>query len=151
MKYFSELTNETYNSPEACLEAEKNYKAQQQKMQDDLKRTSANISKEKKELSKAIEVADNKLTEANKLYEAAQHKAAEILEKSNKEVKEILDAAKKEVKAAEQAKLDAVLAFNKKYGPYTTTLTGTQAAEEFNRNIKRFDNMFESLIRHLWF
>jgi len=151
MKYFSELTKETYDSPEACLEAEKNYKAQQQKIEADLKRTSSAISKEKRELSKAIEDADNKLTEANKLYEAAQHKAAEILEKSNKEVKEILDTAKKEVKAAEQAKLDAVLAFNKKYGPYTTTLTGSQAAEEFNRNIKRFDNMFESLIRHLWF
>ena len=72
MKYFSELTKETYNSPEACLEAEKNYKAQQQKIEADLKRTSSAISKEKRELSKAIEDADNKLTEANKLYRATQ-------------------------------------------------------------------------------
>lgn len=151
MKYFSEITKQTYDSPEECLKAEKNYKAEQKKKADAEATRLANISKEKKELARLVEDADARLTEANKLYEVAQNKAAEILEKSNKEVRDILDAAKKEVKAAEQAKLDAILAFNKKFGTYTTTYTGEKAAEEFNRSMNRFDNIFGNLIRHLWF
>lgn len=146
MLYFSELTKETYNSPEACLEAEKNYKKQQAEAE--AKKSAG--AKRKKELAKFIEDADSKLTEANELYEVARQKAAEILDKSNKEAKQILDDAQELVKAAQKAKLDAILNFNKEFGTYTTTLTGEKAANEFNNQMKRFDDNFKFIWRTLW-
>ena len=84
-----------------------------------------------------IEEANKKLKEANENYKLARNKAAEILEKSNKEVQDILDEAKDIIRQAEKEKLEAVKAFNDKYGVYTTTLTGEQATEEFNKAISK--------------
>lgn len=147
MKIISELTGKEYNTPEECLKAEELYKKEQKKRADEESKKLSEISKQKKELANAIEDADKDLSEANKLYEVAKNKAAEILEKSNKEVRDILDSAKKLVKAAEEKKLNAVLKFNKEFGPYTTKYTGEKAAEEFNRSLKRFDNIFDDFFK----
>lgn len=146
MLYFSELTKETYSSPEACMEAEKNYK----KEQADLEAKKSASTKRKKELAKSIEDADSKLTEANELYEVARQKAAEILDKSNKEAKQILDDAQDLVKQAQKNKLDAILNFNKEFGTYTTTYTGERAASEFNNTMRRFDDTFKFIWKSLW-
>lgn len=151
MKYFSEITNKQYDTPEECVKAEKEFKAQEKKLEEETSKRNAEISKDKKELAKAITDAETKLSEANKLYEVAQQKAADILEKSNKEVTDILETARTAVKKAEEEKLDAILNFNKKYGTYTTTYTGEKAVEEFNRSMSRFRRTVDSFLKNFWF
>ena len=138
MKYFSELLNKPFDTEKECLDAEAKY--QQSKDA---------VSKRKKELSKAIEDADNKITEANKAYDIAREKAKDILEKTNKEITELLDKAEKAVTDAEQEKLDAVKAFTKEFGTYKVNLTGEKAVDEFNRSLNRFNNFFKSFSN--WF
>ena len=133
MKYFSELLNKPFDTEKECLDAEAKY--QQSKDA---------VSKRKKELSKAIEDADNKITEANKAYDIAREKAKDILEKTNKEITELLDKAEKAVTDAEQEKLDAVKAFTKEFGTYKVNLTGEKAVDAFNRSLNRFNNFFKS-------
>ena len=138
MKYFSELLNKPFDTEKECLDAEAKY--QQSKDA---------VSKRKKELSKAIEDADNKITEANKAYDIAREKAKDILEKTNKEITELLDKAEKAVTDAEQEKLDAVKAFTKEFGTYKVNLTGEKSVDAFNRSLNRFNNFFKSFSN--WF
>ena len=133
MKYYSELLNKPFDTEKECLQAEKEFKRQQAKED----ATKSAISADKKFMAGKIEEANIKLKEANENYKLARNKAAEILEKSNKEVEVILDEAKEVVRKAEQTKLEAVRAFNEKYGAYTTTVTGEQATEEFNKAISK--------------
>lgn len=138
MKYYSELLNKPFDTEKECLQAEKEFKRQQAKET----ATKSAISADKKFMASKIEEANIKLKEANENYKLARNKAAEILEKSNKEVEVILDEAKEVVRKAEQAKLEAVRAFNEKYGAYTTTVTGEQATEEFNKAISKLATDF---------
>ena len=138
MKYFSELLNKPFDTEKECLDAEAKY--QQSKDA---------VSKRKKELSKAIEDADNKITEANKAYDVAREKAKDILEKTNKEITELLDKAEKAVTDAEQEKLDAVRLFTEEFGTYKVNLTGEKAVDAFNRSLNRFNNFFKSFSN--WF
>lgn len=151
MKVYSEQTKEFYDTIEACEEAEKKYQEEKQALEEKKAEEAALVSKEKKELSKAIEDADKELTLANELYEKARDKAAEILDKSNKEASKILDDAGVAVKKAEEKRLAAIIAFNKKFGKYTKTITGEKAAEEFNKSVKRVDDLFKSIFRGFWF
>lgn len=152
MKFYSDLTKKPYDTEKECLAAEAEYKKEQAAKE----AKQSSISKEKRELSKAIEDANDKLKEANKLYEVAQSKAKDLLEKSNKEIKEILDNASKVVKEAQERKLNALIAFNKKFGTYTTTITGEEAAEEFNDIVEKIDkafsctDMFKNLLSFLF-
>ena len=138
MKYVSESLNKPFDTEKECLDAEAKY--QQSKDA---------VSKRKKELSKAIEDADDKITEANKAYDIAREKAKDILEKTNKEITELLDKAEKAVTDAEQEKLDAVKAFTKEFGTYKVNLTGEKAVDAFNRSLNRFNNFFKSFSN--WF
>ncbi len=140
MKYYSEKLNKFYDSVDECTKAEK---------EEDLKQS--NISKQKKELSKAIEDADNKLKEANKLYHIAQDKAKEILEKSNKEIHNILDVAEENVKKAEEEKLNAIIKFNKEFGSYKVALTNEDAVDAFDRSFERFDKTIKNIFKNFWF
>lgn len=150
MKYYSELLTATFNTEKECLEAEKKYKEEKDKKEKEEAARVANISKRKKELSKAIEDADAKVAEANKLYSVAKDQAAEILEKSNKQVREILDQAEANVKEAQKEKLNAILAFNKEFGSYKVTYTGEKAAEEFNRSFDRFNSTLMNFFKMLF-
>ncbi len=140
MKYYSEKLNKFYDSVDECTKAEE---------EEDLKQS--NISKQKKELSKAIEDADNKLKEANKLYHIAQDKAKEILEKSNKEIHDILDVAEENVKKAEEEKLNAIIKFNKEFGSYKVALTNEDAMDAFDRSFERFDKTIKNIFKNFWF
>lgn len=158
MKYFSEKLNTTFDTPEACIKAEKQFEEDQIKIKEELEKAvkekekkEQELAKNKKEAAKAIEVATNKLDEANKLYEAAKEKAAIILDESNKEATKILDAAAVKVREAEEERLNAILAFNKKYGTYTTTLTGAQAAEAYKKSIRSLNDTVRSIFKNFWF
>lgn len=146
MIYKSEITGKEYSSEKECLAAEKEFQKQEEIRVAEEEKKVAESNKRKKELAKAIEDAEAKLTEANRLYDIAQDKAAKILEDSNKEVKEILNTAEAEVDAAQKARFEAILAFNREFGSYTTKYTGAKAAEEFNR----YTNNFEKRLRNLF-
>lgn len=138
MKYWSELLQKPFDTEKECLQAEKEFK--RKKAQEDA--TKSAISADKKFMAGKIEEADKKLKEANESYKLAKNKAAEILEKSNKEVETILEEAREVVRQAEKDRLEAVRAFNEKYGAYTTTLTGEKATEEFNKAISKLTDDF---------
>ena len=138
MKYYSEELKKVFDTKEE-LE-----KAEEQKKQELVKKENAAaiVSKEKKELAKKIETADQELTEAYSNLDAAREKAREIQKEALKKIEDILRPAEEEVKSAQCRKLDAVREFNKKYGVFTTTLTGQKAAEEMSRVWKSFEKLF---------
>ena len=115
--------------------------------------TASQLAKErlnKKELSKEIELADEKLSEANRLYDIAKEKASKIISDANKQAKEILDIAKDEVRKASEEKFSAIAKWNNKFGTYTTTVTGEKAAEELRRTFNQFDDYFSKFFK-FWF
>lgn len=149
MRIYSDLLGKPFDTEAECLKAEKEYKDKQRKIQDEINRAVAekkakeeaeNVSK--KEMAKSIETAQSKVDEANSLYEAAKTKAQSILDDAKKHAKEILDAAKLKVREAETAKYEAISAFNKKFGPYTTTLTGEKAANELKRAFDKISDFW---------
>lgn len=157
MKYFSELTNKTYNTEDECLKAEHSYKKEQKRIQDEIEKAVAEkkakdeaIQASKKELAKAIEEAKAEVDEATAVYDAAKEKAKEILNDANKKINSLLEAAKDKVKTAEQKKYEAIAAFNKKFGPYTTKLTGTEAANEYNKTIKIINDSIHDFWNRFW-
>ena len=151
MKIYSEITKELYDSVEECKKAEKAVEDKHALEVKEKEEKLANESKRKKELSKAIEQAEEKVKIANNLYETAKTKAAKILEDSNKQVKDILEKAEKDVKEAEEAKFEAIMNFNKEFGKYTVTLTGEKAIEELNKSLKRFDSIARNFLNTFWF
>ena len=150
MKITSELTGKEYKTVDECLKAEEEYKkGLEEKSTTEAKKLNE-LGKEKKLLAKAIEEAEDKVREAENLYEVARQKAADILDESNKQVEKILSDAREKVKQAEEEKLNAVMKFNKEFGTYKTVITGEKAAEEYNKAVKRFDNMFKDFMK-FWF
>ena len=60
--------------------------------------------------------------------------------------KEVLDLAATKVKEATKKKTQAIVAFNKEFGPYVTSITGVKAADEFNRTINAINELFNKFI-----
>ena len=143
MKYYSEKLKTTFNTEKECLNAEASFQ------------TKESIEKSlKKQYSQRIENAETKLTNANHLYNVAKEKAKKILEDSNKQIEEILKAAQTEVEKASTEKLNAICEFNKKFGNYTTTLTGEKAAIEAENYLKDMRSMlypFTEWFSKIWF
>lgn len=164
MKYYSEKLNRNFNTEKECLKAEKQYEREKTYIKNNKplnegqtaelvakdKVNKSLVSKEKKEYADKITQAEKLLEQANKDYSIAQDKAAEILDKSNKEIKDLLDNAKAKVTEAERARRDALLEFNKKFGPYTAHYTGEKAIEEFNKAVTRFNEPIYDLFRYFW-
>lgn len=157
MKYYSELTNKTYNTEDECLNAEASFKKEQKRIQDEIAKAVAEkkakeeaIQANKKELAKSIEEATKEVEEATSIYNAAKEKAKGILNEANKKANAILEAASDKVKEAEHKRYEAISAFNKKFGPYTTTLTGTKAADEYNKTIKAMNESISNFWNKFW-
>ena len=157
MKYYSEKLNKPFDTEEECVKAEKEFDRQQEQIQKELDEAIAakkvedeKLNASKKEMSKTIEEANKKLEEANSVYEVAKQKATEIINEAKQKANEILGAAREKVRLAQEEKYKAVSAFNDKFGPYTISLTGEKAAEEFNRAIKECNNLFGNFWTNLW-
>ena len=156
-KFYSESLDKYFDSEKECLEAEKEFISEKNKIEKNEVlnegQTASQLAKErlnKKELSKEIELADNKLSEANRLYDIAKEKASKIISDANKQAKEILDIAKDEVRKASEEKFSAIAKWNNKFGTYTTTVTGEKAAEELRRTFNQFDDYFSKFFK-FWF
>lgn len=151
MRVYSDLLNKPFDTEEECIKAEKAFKAEQKRQQEEIDRIVAErkakeeaLNVSKKELSKAIEDATKKADEANSLYEAVKEKAQSILNEAKKQANDLLESARAKVREAEKEKYEAIAAFNKKFGTYTTTLTGEKAAKEYNNVVRRFSDFWNS-------
>lgn len=157
MKYYSEKLNRPFDTEEECVEAEKEFDRQQEQIQKELDKAIAEkkakeeeYNASKKELAKVIEAADKKIEEAQSMLDVATTKAREIINEAKQKANEILNAAKSKKAAAQQEKYDAIAAFNKKYGPYTISLTGDKAAEAYNRDIQDLSKVLQNFWSSFW-
>lgn len=167
--FYSEILDKYFDSKRECREAEIQHDAEQRTLkaaaeaekvkQDELnqkrKAELDAVSKEKKALSDAIDEAKQKVTEAEQEYELAcdayKKRVAEAKEAYNKTVEEaketLLVPAVNKTKEAQQAKYEAVKAFNDKFGTYTVKYTGDQAYNEMMKTMREFNKIFNNF----WF
>lgn len=143
MKYYSEKLDEIFESEKELNDAESAILKKEAEEEKQLSLT----KKEKKELAKAVDEAEEKLNEAYSNYDVAREEASKIMAEAKEKCKEILEPAKTAIKEAERAKWDAIVAFNGKFGRYMKVYTGDEALREFKKANNWLDNLFNSL----WF
>jgi len=139
MKYYSDLTKKIYESEKELCEAEDRMKADEAEKE----KKAAIVSNEKKQLAKAVEDAEKELDEAYKELDAAREQARLLQKETIKKMEDLVHPVEEKVKSLQAKKFDAVHAFNVKYGPFTTTITGAKAAEEMTRVWRAFDKLFD--------
>lgn len=140
MKYYSDVTKKVYDTADELEKAE----AEVKKLEEEKEAKLATISKEKKAFATEIENADKELDEAYKQLDVAREKAKQLQKEHLKQLENILHPAEEAVKTAQNKKYEAVKAFNDKFGVFTTTYTGAKAADELNRTLKYFDEVFHN-------
>ena len=133
MKYYSESLKKFYDSESDLLKAEEEEKKQQ-----------AIAETSRKEMAKNIEEANTRIDKAYQEYEVAKKKVDDLIAETRQKVKSILDPAKKEISDAENARMEAIKEFNKKYGVYTETFSGDKAVEQYNRVLNQINSTFEN-------
>lgn len=138
MKYFSDITNKTYDSEKECLNAERDFLDKQKAEEEAKKARASEISNQKREAAARIEVATGDLAKACEDYENAEKHVKEIFKKAYDEAKPILMDAKLAVRKAQENKFNAVKAFNDKFGPYKTVYTGEKASRFFDKFASKF-------------
>lgn len=145
MKYFSEVLNRTFDTPEECDKAEREAaEAEAERVKEEEKSKSL-VSKKKKELVSQIADADKTVEKASKEYDDAYAEAKQIIKDANDKAAEILKAAaRKKADACEQRML-RIKEFNEEFGPYTTTYVGDRAQEEYNRIMKKMRDTFRGI------
>lgn len=143
MKYYSDTLGKLFETEKELNEAEAAQKAEEEKKHELI----ANASKEKKELAAKIENADKELDEAYKDLDAAREVARKVQRDALKKVEDILHPAEERVKKAQAYRYDAIREFNRKYGAFTTKLTGAKAAEEMSRAWRAFDHFFDDFFK----
>ena len=137
MKYFSEITNKTYDTEDACKKAELEFKTVKDKEENKLVADKSSVSKRKKELSDLIQNADKRVDDSYKELEDAKVKANAILKEARKKADDIIKEASDKVEKETSAKRDLITQFNKEFGSYTVTYTGDRAEEEYKRMMRR--------------
>lgn len=147
MKYYSEILDKYFDTQHELRKAERNAKeSTSTPVEKQECKTENKVCCEKKQLAKAVQQADEKLETAYKNFELAKEQAAKILEKANKQAEELLKPAKEKVNQAQKDKYQAVVDFNKKYGVYTTTYTGSKAIDELSRMTKWIDDIICAIV-----
>lgn len=140
MKYFSELTNKTYDTEEACVKAETEYAELEAKKREE----ATAVSKEKREMAKVVEDTEAVLDKAIHDYNEAREEARKICEEATKKADGIIAKAKAEVEKAQRSRYEAIADFNKKFGVYTTHYTGDKALKELRRSMEWMNGVFNN-------
>jgi len=146
MKFYSELTKEIYDTEKQLQDAERKFVKETNK--NDIRMAKAekdapvNKVPTKKQLAANVEKAEEAVNEAQANLRLANQKAQELSKKYLAEIDSIVEPAKKQLKDAQQARYDAIRKFNEAYGAYTTTYTGTRAADEFARAVADMQSFF---------
>lgn len=94
MKFYSEITNEKYDTMKELEDAEVAFKEAKEAEAVAAAEAKEVVSKERKTFAKEVEDAETKLTEAYDRYEAVKKECAELREKVNKEIEEKLKPVK---------------------------------------------------------
>ena len=141
MKFVSD-DGKTYETLEACKDADEKYAEEKKKNEIALSEKKAAISKRKKELADAVSIADKEVDEAYKAYDSAKEHAAKIIRKANEEANSILREAAAAVEKATEKRMNSIKDFTNEFGTYTSTYTGDKALEEYNRIINKIKRVF---------
>lgn len=149
MKFYSDVTKKLYDTLEQLEEAERlaggnpanNKRMAKQETKEEVKIPT------KKQLASEVEAAEVKVNEAKANLELAKQRAQEISKKYLEEIDSIMEPAKQQLKDAQRARYNAIQRFNDTYGAYTTTYTGSKAADEFARAVADISTFFPSLFR----
>jgi len=141
MKFYSEVLEKVFDDVDTLKSEEAAYQKElaEQKAKEDA------ITSRKKELAKAVEVADNELDAAYEAYEEAKKTCDEMREETKRLIAEIMEPATQIVKTAQAKRLEAIQNFNKEFGAFRTTYTGDRAQKEFERSLASFDTLFKQL------
>ena len=136
MKYYSELTKKMYDTEDALKKAES-----------ELTESKEKTAISKKESAKKVELADKKYRDALDSYDEAEIRVQDLIEQTKSKIEDMLKVPIQNIKKAKEERLEALLDFNKKYGPYTTSYSGEQASKEYERLLKAngwFDTLLDS-------
>lgn len=148
MKFYSDVLGKLFDSEEECKQAEEKYNKEKEEKEAERKAKAALVSREKKELSDAVEAAEAKLSKAYEEYDLAKEEVKKILEESNQKALDILNPAKDAIREAQKERYTAISEFNKKYGIYTAQYTGDKAFREFKRATSWIEDFFN---KGYWF
>lgn len=138
---YKELEGQTFASFRECADAE----AAVDKLRQE-KEKSNTVSKKKKQLADAVEEADKAVVSAYENYDKVKAEVRKILEESNARMSKMLQDATNSIKNAEKQKRDAILNYNREYGPYQKVYSGDKATEEFKIFNKKFNDSFDSIL-----
>lgn len=156
MKYFSDVTNEVYDTLEALQAAELlATETTIDEVDDELEvltepMEELPVKPTKKQLAAKVDEADQFLVKANSELALAEKRVEELSQEYLKACDEILRPAKQKVKDAQKAKYDAIAEFNQEYGAYQVLLTGPRAADEMIRAINEMNARTANMFRHFW-
>ena len=133
-----------YSTVDECIKADEEFDAQQEqnKLAEIEKKTA--LSKKKKEMADAIQVAEDEVSLALTDYDKAKEKANTLISEAKEEAKGILKEAAKKYDEAINKRYEALKKFNEEFGAYTTTYTGKRAQEEYDRAMRKLDRWFNN-------
>ena len=135
----------TYPTVDACMEADEKFeKEQEEKALAETEKKNA-LSKHKKELADNIREAENKVSLALEEYEKVREDARKKVAEAQEEAKKMLKEVENKYSEASNERYEAIRNFNKEFGAYTTTYTGKQALEEYNRFSKSMSRFFDNI------
>lgn len=137
---YKELEGKTFTSIRECAEAEAAIDKQRAES------NKAMVSKKKKELADAVDVADKQVEKAYEQYNTVRVEVQKILEESNAKMQKMLNDAAQVVREAEQAKRDAIIKYTEQFGPYQKVYTGNRALQEFQRIEDQFNSTFANIV-----
>ena len=142
MNYYSEILKKQFDTEKECLDAEAKHQKYLEEQKAKENENKLIVSKEKKELSKAVEEAEKAVADAFAQYELVEAKVTELMNDCKKQIDELRKPAKLAIQKAEQQKYEAIAAYNKKYGTYSVVYTGDKAFNEFKRLSSIVDKLF---------
>ena len=134
-----------YTTVEACVEAYKKFDEWQaeRELKESIEKN--RLSKQKKEKADAIEAATKNVDIARAEYDKAREEAQSLIKEAREKGNKLLSEAGKKYRDAMNARYEALNAFNKEFGAYTTTYTGKEALDEYNRWTSIFNKMVSSM------
>lgn len=146
-KFYSEMLDKYFDREEDCikaetLEKERLEKENQPKIEISEFENTNTVSKQKKELAKAVEDADVELSEAYTNLELAKKEASKMIAEARVKAKDIVSPAEQKLYDAYEKKYKAIAEFNDKFGTYSMIYTGNRAAQEFGRVKNELSNIY---------
>lgn len=142
MKIFG-LDGKEYKTVEDCVAADKVFEEARKKAEAEEAEKKTLISKQKKEKADIIKAAEDEVALAQADYDKAREAAKEIINRAKEEARKLVTDASTKYKEATDKKYKAIADFNKEFGTYTTTYTGKEALDEYNRVMRSFNSIWD--------